>query len=327
MNDERPKNIARLIIERNRLVHPFKIEEFARSQVKFSLEPIPFNIDALLVKSFSEDSQTEMIVNSSKPPTRQVFTIAHELGHVFIPWHVGEFEYSVDECGVSFSEIYYRLEKQADDFATELIAPKYWIEDLISSGSSVQDVFALVKSMGTSNLAASRIISKRLPPNHIILEVDSLSNTINYRYISDNSTVFGSPTKGEVFNEDRYDGLIVESDSGRFGNKLMYFLRISPPEIKVRSNFNGSSSEILHVIFDNNKIDNSERVKLVASINGICGTAKNLASQHGVMLKDMLYLRFTNRTELEFLTHHPLFDSFILKKYEEISNKVAKRRR
>jgi Zn-dependent peptidase ImmA (M78 family) len=78
---------------------------------------------------FKEQGNTKIAVNSSDPPTRQRFTIAHECGHLVLK-HKGDM--FVDQTirlqrdansGLAIDP----LEVEANGFAAELLMPRAWV--------------------------------------------------------------------------------------------------------------------------------------------------------------------------------------------------------
>lgn len=83
-----------------------------------------------------ENGQAHIWYNSGVAPTRQRFTVAHELGHLVL--HDGDVEFRdrITLLGVSPKE------RQANKFAAELLMPEWWI-NAFSPGRTV-DVLASI---------------------------------------------------------------------------------------------------------------------------------------------------------------------------------------
>jgi Zn-dependent peptidase ImmA (M78 family)/DNA-binding XRE family transcriptional regulator len=82
------------------------------------------NVDGLVVE---QDSQVAILVNTTQAPTRQRFTLAHELGHHLLR-HAGEFhvdlggELSPNATG-EHPGYSWRAERAANEFAANLLMP------------------------------------------------------------------------------------------------------------------------------------------------------------------------------------------------------------
>src|SRR3990167_807201 len=89
--------LANLIIKRHGLEPGFGIQEFLASQADLRFGKIPDDVDGISINLKSKDSKPVVIISTGLPPTRQKFTMAHELGHIFIPWHIGTIFSHTDE--------------------------------------------------------------------------------------------------------------------------------------------------------------------------------------------------------------------------------------
>ena len=104
-------------------------------------------------------------------PARRKFTLAHELGHIIIPWHNGDTKCNTDKPytliqGVRFLDT---QELEANTFASELLMPYDWLKEQISCffGKQQIDFENLVKSIskkaGTSYMACFYALENVLP--------------------------------------------------------------------------------------------------------------------------------------------------------------------
>lgn len=121
--------IARKIFIKHSLSIPFDIKNLIRQYAILVFEDIPFEgIDGVSVNIKVPHKKPTIIVNNNIPAKRQLFTLAHELGHLVIPWHIGTI---IDELGYDntnkLSQYYNDLEREANRFAFELLMPKEWI--------------------------------------------------------------------------------------------------------------------------------------------------------------------------------------------------------
>lgn len=97
---------------------------------------------------FPEESGFVILVNNTKPPTRQYFTIAHELGHYFLHQDEIKRELFVDEENVlDRAGMLYRrdeavstkLETEANNFAASLIMPAELVKGAWEKLRDVED--------------------------------------------------------------------------------------------------------------------------------------------------------------------------------------------
>ncbi len=115
MNDSISK-IAKLVVDKYMLSIPIDFGFLKKIGLSLTFADTPEAVDGLLVHK-------EIIINNNSPHVRSRFTIAHEIGHYFIPWHYGIF--SCDE-----KDDYNEYEKEANHFAGELLMPESEVEEI-----------------------------------------------------------------------------------------------------------------------------------------------------------------------------------------------------
>lgn len=123
--EEPEVNLARRLISRFGLTPPVDVRSLVERYADLEFDQIPGGIDAVCVGLKSPGRRPLVIVDSTKPLKRQRFTLAHELGHLVLPWHAGLiideihlFEENAEEANI---------EAEANRFASELLAPTDWI--------------------------------------------------------------------------------------------------------------------------------------------------------------------------------------------------------
>lgn len=78
------------------------------------------NIDGLTVDCASPNPQ--VFFRNDPDELRTRFTLAHELGHILLGWHLG-----LAECSMTPTTVRHPDEQEADAFAAELLIPTEWI--------------------------------------------------------------------------------------------------------------------------------------------------------------------------------------------------------
>nr|WP_314877468.1 ImmA/IrrE family metallo-endopeptidase [uncultured Pseudomonas sp.] len=120
----RPEEVmAARIIKRHKLKPPYNLDELVSNYGDLQYCIFPFDADGVTV-GIDGKRKPSVMINSAIPPARQRFTLAHELGHIIIPWHIGTFVSHLDaedeyEYGV--------MEGEANRFAAELLLPSAWL--------------------------------------------------------------------------------------------------------------------------------------------------------------------------------------------------------
>ncbi|MBQ8246046.1 MAG: ImmA/IrrE family metallo-endopeptidase [Lachnospiraceae bacterium] len=80
----------------------------------------PIKADAYLK---CENGRSYIVLKESLSYKRKKFTIAHELGHFYIPWHA-ELMFGCDISEMDYKRDYIPREKEANIFAAELLMPE-----------------------------------------------------------------------------------------------------------------------------------------------------------------------------------------------------------
>ena len=129
---------------------PFDSIEKDRKDLKILFtSQLPDNISGvILYDSDNSEYQFAILINKTKPSTRQQFTIAHELGHYFLHQEEIKKEFFVDNDNVlDSSGVLYRrdditsnkLEKEANNFAASLIMPEAIVRKVWAKLQDVDD--------------------------------------------------------------------------------------------------------------------------------------------------------------------------------------------
>lgn len=143
---------------------PFPHEKIQRDKKDLNIFFANFNDNNVSGVILYKEEKFNILVNSSKPKTRQYFTIAHELGHYFLHQDIIKSEETkaiID--GDNFldgSHVFYRLdngrrneiETEANNFAASLIMPT---ELVIKAWNTVGSVDECAKIFQVSAVAMS----------------------------------------------------------------------------------------------------------------------------------------------------------------------------
>lgn len=162
-----PQKMANRLVKKNGLKVPIDIEQLLIQRADWEEDNIPFNGDAICI---NREERPLVISDITMPTTRKRFTLAHELGHIVIPWHTGMIScHTINESDIKMNE-YYQIELQANEFAAELLMPSEWVCSLIESyeGQELKSLINAVCSQAeVSFLAALYKVFELLPKGYI----------------------------------------------------------------------------------------------------------------------------------------------------------------
>lgn len=175
---ENIKKIANKVFEREGLKLPVDIIALLNKYANVECIDIPFS-DAICVDL---DKYPTIIYNEETQHTRLRFTLAHELGHIKIPWHTGIISCHTEEELPEVQREYEEMEKEANTFASELLIPRLWLNGIINEARDygLERIIDLVcEKAQVSKLAALYAISENLPDGYIVF----VENT-QYNFLS-----------------------------------------------------------------------------------------------------------------------------------------------
>ena len=89
-------------------------------QIGIEIIEAPIKADAYLK---CENGRSYIVLKESLSDNRKKFTIAHELGHFYLPWH-SDLMFGCDISEMDFRNDYVPREKEANLFAAELLMPE-----------------------------------------------------------------------------------------------------------------------------------------------------------------------------------------------------------
>ncbi len=271
--------LARRIIVKYSLSVPFDLMSLIRTYANLIILPIPIKgVDGVSLNLKVPKKTPTIILNSNLPKTRQLFTLAHELGHIIIPWHNGTI---IDEIyNQSYNNfVYRRFEQEANMFAAELLMPKNWILSKFEIYNN--DIAALqsclVTTIGVSDQAAAIRLIETLPPHFVFA---SERNGIVVESGITNGTYAIRLEEGCNFSIDYYP--YIDKYSSHDTGSIRYHWWKIKSKISIKGDDNRSWREILDNILNDIQM-RDDPIKFRRSLNGIVGSA------HGMVKKGKEY--------------------------------------
>ena len=160
---------ASKIVTKYKLIPPINPIEVIRS-LGIELEEKANNYG---IEAYSElNLAPKIVINSEFTfPARKRFTLAHELGHIIIPWHNGDVKCNTDTPyrTIEGQRKVDTQELEANIFASELLMPHDWlVSQLADSTLSFQNCLDYVREQAsTSIMACLYALEDALPPGHV----------------------------------------------------------------------------------------------------------------------------------------------------------------
>jgi len=144
---------------------PVDVFSVAASLAHFSQEDFPVDdIDGLSLDLKLPGKKPTILVNKRRGYHRKRFTVAHEIGHIVIPWHTGSIIDDLDAELSGSRDEYRQLEAQANRFATELLMPRAWAEDICTRAEHLRDGMHAIQSIAQVSFHAAALRAAQAGP-------------------------------------------------------------------------------------------------------------------------------------------------------------------
>jgi len=320
------QNYAKRLHEKYELTLPVDLDGLASKYAILKYTPIPMDIDGVCADLKVTGKKTRIYVNSETPPKRQRFTLAHEIGHVIIPWHTGTVfdltTLSESDCSVE----YWEMEHEANSFATELLMPSSWVE--VEVEANLEDIYKLHKTIvneaDVSNIAACLRLIQFLPPGYMFVAVDH-GSYVQYSGKS-NNTIAPVPSRGTRLNLKKQYTHSIKNYVIETSSAVYYWLHL-PIEIGLPNSHECCDWRTrLKEIFKSLKFESSKQQKMTQQLNGVLGFANSVIKRE-VITKEKLYgaciQRLEQKEHLAPLYQHPDFPDFLVAKINDLVAKVS----
>ena len=321
-------NLARRIIDKYSLSPPVDIRSMVEAYARLTFVHIPFDdIDGVSLNLKTRDKSTHVIVNSASAPSRQRFTMAHELGHILIPWHVGSV--LIDQVApVSprsssyFTPESWTMETEANSFAAELLMPYSWLERVISTTDDLSKIHRNIsQSCQTSALSAAIRLSQFLPERVVYASerdgVVEFSGTTEGTIASPLGTNAEFPIEAFAYSDQHYVSTMQE--------RRLHWWKL-PEEIHIESSNDLTWRNILDCILHDVGLNAQDIRKMKMSISGVIGDANSRCKDKrniGSMVSACVQ-RLSDRHRYREIVEHKDFYEFVRKRAEDIVHRTGR---
>ena len=318
------EKVARRFSQIRRLKPPVNVEALVREFAILEEDFLPSDYDAVFLDKSAKHPRPRVIVKVGQPQTRRLFTLAHELGHIVIPWHNGTHFCRVDAEARLVDDIVRAVESQANRFAAKLLMPAAWVRDLFASANSLDDLVEAVKTAKVSYHAASIRLIQLLPKGFLFVEVND-ANTVTRAGGSSETWVL-LPSEGSKLIRSEIDSVAAETAIFKSGSSKIYWWKLHEKIQHPKSTSQESSAELLKRICIEVFDDDQAAKKAVMSVNGVIGAANgtNLLKGNNDLFT-LLKHRFLGRPEIATLIEHKSFNEFLAKRVNELEQRRQKK--
>lgn len=318
-------NLARRLHDKYNLVPPIDIERLLARYADVEIVTIPFDVDGVCIGLKVPGRRPRVLVNDTAVLTRRRFTMAHELGHVVIPWHIGLIVDQLEgEAGGTDPE-YWALEAEANRFASELLMPTSWVLDQISQHEDPGAlVYAVARDASVSFTAALIKILDILPPGYTFAKTHE--GIVVWAQRS-RGTFSAPPVHGSKI--DKYDFADQAEQSWavyRSEGTYRWWRFPKAPEGEFICP-DGTWRDLLDEIMSDLGLEKDEDVKfrrslhgIIAATNGSVRQDRRMASVYDACINRLRAAARDRRAMLEF-TQHEKYDAFVRLRVKELVEK------
>lgn len=313
------QRVAAKVIAKHGLTFPADVQSFASQLADIEFDELPTKCDAVVLTARPKHPKPLIILNKNNPPTRLRFTIAHELGHMFIPWHMGTFACHVNGRIQLTDRLYASTEAESNRFASELLLPSDWLSGLVASGMSPAQMTRFARSAaGVSSAACALALIQALPAGYLFAMTDG-AGCVQIAVSSPGSALH-PPENGDLIDVDEYSQrcTLYETVICPLDHVLHWWRYVGVSQKAVLSDTR-TSSEILRAIVTSVVHTETQATQMTQRINGIIGSANGSRKPKTLNeLLDVLHQTFTGRSGFAPITSHVDFDTFLHKRANDI---------
>jgi hypothetical protein len=108
-------------------------------------------VDAVITGLAGDPRQVAVYIRATNNLLRERFTLAHELGHLLLPWHLPSADCEVGEGALDLPV--FTLEAEADVFASCLLVPDAWLQELMNRCGD--DMSQLVRELNAAEVSTA----------------------------------------------------------------------------------------------------------------------------------------------------------------------------
>ena len=250
--------------------------------------------------------------------------MAHELGHILIPWHIGTI---FDDTRIYPSEptdVYWSIEAEANKFAAELLMPESWIDELISETPDLSEIHRTVSEACETSLHSSAIkLSRKLPEN--IVFASERAGRVEFSGKS-SGTLANALTVDDPFTDEAYNYRDHHYVSNVDARRLHWW--VLPKTIHIDSSDAGSWRDVLESILQDALIPEMHLPSVKQTISGIIGYTYSKFRGSGAVDMDSLVAALKQRFNyrpgasherfIRAVVRHEAFDIFLKKRVEAL---------
>lgn len=303
------------------LVPPVDVRGLAEQFADIEEAAIPGACDGLAIGL--THPRPSIILKPTANTRRQRFTLAHELGHILLPWHAGGNLACLTRPGEFDDYRASQAEKEANRFAASLLVPDSWLAALIALeglGSIAALTGAIEAADVSAHVAALQLVGA-LPQGFGFALIDGIS-LVELTGQSPGMNL-PLPRRGESLSSSALDRLAIYKETVRYGGRRLVWWSFHEAPVSEQSQDPRTTKEVLADLVARHVPEERERQRIYGSISSVIGAANSMAQHDGRTREEQLHARFRSRFAVKrdlpnALIHDPEFMRWLERRAAEL---------
>lgn len=312
-----PEELARRVIKLHKATLPIDVVEIARAYAEVRFVPLPKTIDGLVAHK-TRAEKPKIIVNKTAPESRQRFTVAHELGHILIPWHAGVSVDTFEGTLAGGEPVGSDDETEANRFAAELLLPSHHVRAALRKTSLPSAILELRSKAKVSLAVACLATTTNSRRAQLVVLVNGASEVIGSYKTAD--AWMSRPAIGTKLTNPQSLFPLFEPEvrvaraSAYEDAQVIYSWTFDTDAIWKSARRAGDWRSTLAAIAQDTTSDADIKAALKASFAGMAGSANNLIQRASLSLKkrfELLLHRAISNETVARMADHPSFPTLL----------------
>jgi IrrE N-terminal-like domain len=309
-------NFVKRLIDREKLRPPIDIIATAQKFARVKQLRLPVDFDGVCLNLKRRGHQPCIIVNITGRTKELIrFTLAHELGHVIIPWHTGSIVDAIDIEEGRADPHYWTLEAEANRFASELLMPAEWVKEGIEEFPSPPDAIKYVASSAEVSLPAAMIrVHAFQEPGMVYAQIQNGFVIASGR---SEGTLASPPQRETAIDPRSLFPWTPHRGEAEIGTSRYCWWQFKGDVALPNVNTSDDWRELLNKIIDDTKIPRNDVANFKLMINGIISHANSRRKTDHTSAKlfeaclERLHSRAEEDSSIRLMIAHPEFQRFL----------------
>ena len=322
------ERVADELVRRFSLSPPVDLRAVTEQYAELEEDFIPGSCDGLVVGLHGPRPRPLILLRKGAHEFRQRFTLAHELGHVLLPWHIGDnLACSTNRSLLQWDiDAYYAAsaEAEANRFAAELLVPSTWLRTQIAE-LGVEPVAPLIEAISCARVSAhvaSLRLLEALPAGYVVVVSDGATVLLSGQT---QGTGVYPPRVGERLESKRLDRFASHVETVRYGSRsIMWWSFHRPIGVSALGDDPRDDGQVLAALLERHAPDANDAQRIQRTLAGVIGAANSVARREGITGMAELHARFRSRFAKardlpEEMLDDPEFEIWLQKRAEKLS--------